>query len=486
MVKTVRIEGVPEPGAEGALDLIALKPGAPFQEKLLREDEKALSALVSEKGFPFAATSSAVAFPENRHEASVVYTVDPGPFVELGRVLIVGNFRTRERIVQNELSLETGDPFSPKRILSAQKDLRDMGLFNSVQLKTVGLKERRKAVDLFIELEERKPYYVEFGGGYESDRGVFANAGAGDINFLGRNQKIWLSGQVSEIGYRADAGIAEPRLLESSVSSAFQVFTEKREEFNKAFGTRQTGASLTFKRRWWEKLTLSLRFDFDERNQFATGFSRENIDKQATDELRSRSALSATPGIAYDTRDSFIRPRRGVFSAASVDISKGLRDDLDSFLRYRIDARYFTTPWPRLTLAVLGRAGTIDPYGDEVKVPDDQLFFLGGIENVRGYDENLLAFNADHDPLGGRRMAVLSLESRVDLGRIFELTLFHDSGLIDDTYDADYDERFRSSVGLGLRYLTPIGPMGLLYGRKIDPLPGESDDRWHVSIGYTF
>jgi outer membrane protein insertion porin family len=486
LVKTVRIEGFPELTAEGAMDILALRPGAPFQEKLLREDEKTLSALVSEKGFPFVTASSVATFSEDQREAGVVYTIDPGPFVELGTVHVTGNFRTRAHIIQNELTLETGDPFSTQRVLSAQKDLRDMGIFSSVQLKTVGLKERREAVDLFIEVEERTPYYVEFGGGYESDRGLFVNAGTGDINFLGANKKIWLSGQVSEIGYRADAGIGEPRLLGSRVSGAFQVFTEKREEFNQPFGTRQTGASLTFNRRWWDKLTLSLRFDFDQRDQYTTGFSSENIEKRTTDEFRSRSVLSATPGIAYDTRDSFIRPRKGFFSAARVDISKGLRDDFDSFLRYRLDARYFTTPWPRLTLAILGRAGTIDPYGNELKVPDDQLFFLGGIENVRGYDENLLAFDVDGNPLGGRKMAVLSLESRIDLGRNFELTLFYDTGLVDDTYDATYDESFRSSVGVGLRYITPIGPMGLLYGRKIDPRPGESDDRWHLSIGYTF
>ena len=155
-------------------------------------------------------------------------------------------------------------------------------------------------------------------------------------------------------------------------------------------------------------------------------------------------------------------------------------------MRYKCEVRYYTTPWSRVTFAALGRAGYIDPYGDESKVPDDQLFYLGGIENVRGYDENLLAYDSSGDPLGGRTAAVLSLESRIDLGRDFELTLFYDTGLVGDTYDSEYDESFRSSVGMGLRYITPIGPMGLLYGRKIDPRPGESDGRWHVSIGYTF
>ena len=486
LVQSVAIEGLPGIARKEALKVLALKAGAPFQEKVLNEDQQALSALVSERGFPFVSTFSNVTFSEDRHQAAIVYTVDPGPSVEVGDLNISGNFRTKARIIRNELAVEPGDRFSPKGILSAQKDLRDMGIFNSVRMKTVGLREKRRKVDLFVEVEERKPYYVEFGGGYESDRGVFAKAGTGDINFLGTNKKIWLSGQLSQIGYRADAGIAEPRLLGSRISAALQTFAERREEFNQPFGTQRYGTSLTFTRKWMGKLTGSLKFDFDQRDQFATQYSQENLEKEETDEFRSRSVLSLTPGITYDTRDSFIRPRKGLYSSASVDMSKGLRDDLDSFLRYKFEVRYYTTPWSRVTFAALGRAGYIDPYGDESKVPDDQLFYLGGIENVRGYDENLLAYDAAGDALGGRKAVVLSLESRVDLGHDFELTLFYDTGLVGDTYDPDYDESFRSSVGVGLRYITPIGPMGLLYGHKIDPRPGESDGRWHVSIGYTF
>ena len=119
-------------------------------------------------------------------------------------------------------------------------------------------------------------------------------------------------------------------------------------------------------------------------------------------------------------------------------------------------------------------------------MPDDQLLFLGGITDVRGFDENLLLFDDEGDPLGGRSSLFGSIEARIDLGRNFELPLFFDTGRISSTFDEGISEDFRHSVGFGLRYITPIGPIGFLYGRNLDPKEGESSGRFHFSIGYTF
>ena len=198
------------------------------------------------------------------------------------------------------------------------------------------------------------------------------------------------------------------------------------------------------------------------------------------------SILVTTPSIRYDTRDSFIRPRKGILSSLSVDTSKGLRNSLDDFFKYRYDLRLYTTPLPRLTFAWLGRAGYIDPFGPAERIPDDQLFYLGGTSDVRGFRENMLRIDAQGGPVGGRTMLGGSVEARIDLGRNVEFTLFYDVGHVGRTYAESVSEDTRSSVGAGLRYITPVGPIGLLYGLKLKPEEGESPGRLHFSIGYTF
>ncbi len=133
-----------------------------------------------------------------------------------------------------------------------------------------------------------------------------------------------------------------------------------------------------------------------------------------------------------------------------------------------------------------GRVGYIQPLGAANSVAEDQLFFLGGISDVRGFEENMLRVDSDDDALGGRTSLSASLEARIDLPANFELAFFLDTGKIDETDQVDALDDFRYAVGTGLRYNTPIGPIGLLYGHKLNPEDGESSGQIHFSIGYTF
>jgi outer membrane protein insertion porin family len=175
-----------------------------------------------------------------------------------------------------------------------------------------------------------------------------------------------------------------------------------------------------------------------------------------------------------------------MFSSLSVDGSKGLRNSLDNFLKYRFGVRYFFTPFHRLTLAWLGRAGYINSYGSDGTIPQDQLFYLGGTSDVRGFDENLLRYNEEGKPVGGKTALSGTIEARIDLGHNVEFATFYDTGSVRNTFDEYGSDSFRSSAGIGLRYITPIGAIGLLYGHKLDRREGESAGRFHFSIGYTF
>jgi outer membrane protein insertion porin family len=444
--------------------------------------------LIAEKGYPYVNVQGEFSLSDDHSGAQVGYAVDEGPYVEMEQVYYAGNLRTKERILQRELGIPTGEPFSLTKMLQGQRNIRNLGLFNAVDFKAVGLKERQEEINLFIEVEEKKPYFFEVGGGYDSERGLFGHTRAGDHNLFGSNKDGWMGGELSQIGYRGELGIREPRLLGSRISGTLGASAEQREEFNQDFGTRVLGSSVLFERKWLQYITTGLGFRFERREQFrrdSGGLETEGF-VDDTEVFDPRSIFVATPSMNYDSRDSFVRPRKGTLCQLSADLSKGLSNDLDDFVKYRLDLRYYWTPFHRLTFAWLGRAGYLDPYGATDGVPDDQLFFLGGTSDVRGFDENKLRYDRDGNAVGGRSAVAGSMEARVDLGHNFELATFYDVGAVGDIYDETISEDFRSSVGAGLRYLTPIGPIGLLYGVKLDRKPGESAGRLHFSIGYTF
>ncbi len=490
LVETMVIRGLTVLSEKEAYDAISLKPGLPFRNYMVRSDENTLAGLISPYGYPHVKVTGKVDFSRDRTKANVVFDVDEGPFVRMGRIYYSGNFRTKEYIVSQEIEMTPGEPFSLSRMLEGQRKIRDMDIFNSVQFKTIGLKEKAEDIHLFVEMEEKKPYYIQTGLGYQTDIGAYTNLKAGDRNFLGRNKNVWLGGSLSQIGYRGESWYTEPSLFGTEISTIFGIFTEKKEEFNKNFGVKIYGASLGISRKWTSHLSTGLAVRYENRKKYDIDRDPRDIDDEDIDEdkFRSRNLFVVNPSVAYDTRDSVLRPRKGLLTTISADISQGLDNDLDSFIRYNMDSRYFRTsqsiPW--LTLACLGRAGYIDPQGNVQDVPDDQLFFLGGTSDVRGFKENMLLFDEAKDPVGGRFSMAGSLEARIDLGGNFELTTFIDAGRIKNTEFSLEDTDFRTSAGIGLRYITPIGPIGLLYGHKLDRKSGESPGRIHFSIGYTF
>jgi len=480
-VTHVELSGLTVVPAEKVLKRIQNQAGRPFSRNGLTNDEKRIAIMISEKGYPYVQVAGDATFSADRSQARVEYSIVQNNYIKRGRTFYSGNFRTRERILNRELIMKPGDPFSLKKMLQGQQNLRSMNIFRSVTFHPVGLKEEAETIHLFTELEEEKPFYFETSSGYTSDKGLFATSTLGDHNFLGLNKDAKISAEISEVGYKGESRIFEPRFFGTRVSSDLGIFFERSEPFNQTFGTDTRGTDLVFSRKWRRKVKGGLGFHYE----FRENFTRDG-DVAAYETFDQRGILVVTPSISYDSRDNFMNPKEGLFMLCWMDISRGMMNSLDDFYKYRIDLRGYTTPIDRLTFAVRGGFGKIEPYGSEGSVPQDQLFFLGGTGSIRGFDENLFLFDENNDPVGGQLMAMGNAESRIDLGANVELSLFYDIGYLDETSGQYRAENVRYTTGVGLRYVTPVGAFGLIYGHKLNPEPDESRWRVHFSIGYTF
>jgi len=483
MVSSVRIDGLTIMSEEKASRVLLLKEGKPFGEGLVKAGEEALSDLISEKGHPYVTVKGETTLSTDRTRADVIFRLVEGPHVTMGNIYYRGNLRTKTRVLDRELGIKPGEDFSLKTMLNGQKNIRDMEIFDSVQFKTLGVKEKRDRITLLIDMEEVKSYYLQAGAGYANDLGVYGKARAGDRNLFGLNKDAWLGGLVSQTGYNGQLSVTSRRIFGTPISSTYGLSYERKEEFNQTFGTSVWTSSLRFLREFKpQHLTSSLEFRYERRDEFLIDASNpSNVDT-----YDPRSILVTTPFISYDTRDSFVRPREGTYSSLSMDVSKGLLNSFDNFIKYYLNLRYYLSPTRRITFAWLARFGYIDPYGTVSNIPDDQLLYLGGTLSVRGYDENMLRYDANRDPVGGRIAMVGSMEARLEVKKDWEITLFYDTGAVREALVDAGSDSFRSSVGIGMRYLTPIGPIGLLYGQKLSPRDGESSGKYHFSMGYTF
>ncbi|WP_300463642.1 outer membrane protein assembly factor BamA [Desulfobacula sp.] len=484
-VGTVKFQGLSVMNPESAMKVIALQPGQVFRDYMIESDENALKKYISEMGYPNIQVKGTVSFNEDRSLADIAYGVDEGTFVTVGQIYYTGNFRTKEKILNNEMALSPGEPLSLTKLLESRQNMMNMNALDSVRFRTLGLKEKFEEVDLVLEVEEKKPYFFEVGAGYDTERHFYINSTVGDHNFLGRNLNLETSAEVSQIGYKGIISLMEPRFFSTRISSTTKLAAEKQEAFNTDFGIQTYSLSQSFYQQFLEKkLTANLGFRYEYREQYLTDTTGSTT--EVSQVYDPRTIFVTSPSLIYRTTDSFVRPTKGVFSAVYTDISKGVDNTLDDYVKYRFDTRYYYTLFEPLTVAIRGRYGVIQPYGGNETIPEDQLFFLGGTSTVRGFDENMLAFDDSGNAVGGREAILGSLEARYDLGLNVEGALFYDMGRLRKTSESISSQDFRSSVGVGLRYMTPIGPIGLLYGWKLDPLPGESSGSLHFSMGYTF
>ena len=484
LVKSLNIQGLSVLSETQARAAVTLKKGFVFRNYMIRSDENTLSSLISEKGYPHVKVKGAAVISKDGTEAHVTYEVDEGPFVKIGQVAYKGNFLTKGRVIKNELELDSGEPFSLNKFLQSQRNIRDIEAFDSVRFYTFGLKEKANKVNLLLELEEKKPYYIQSGGGYDTEKEFYANILAGDHNLFGLNKDVWISGEISQIGYRGDLGLFEPRFMGTRIKAALNMFIETREEFNTDFGTRERGVSISFNRRFLQKFNAGISFAYSYRKDSPRDSERIFVGEE--NKFGSRHIITTSPSLIYNATDSYIRPRKGFFSSLLLDISKGINNSRDDFLRYRFEARKYYTPIENLNFALRGRVGDITPFADASTIPEDQLFFLGGTSTVRGFDQNLLRFDEFGNGVGGLTSILGNIEARIDLGPDLEFSLFYDIGSVRSAMVDKGSNEFRSSAGIGFHYFTPIGPVGAYYGRKLDRKPGESADRFHFTIGFRF
>ncbi|MBW2603095.1 MAG: outer membrane protein assembly factor BamA [Deltaproteobacteria bacterium] len=483
-VKSLSIHGLNVLSGAQAREAVTLKKGSVFRNYMISSDENTLSSLISEKGYPHVKVKGTFDISKDKAEAAVTYEVDEGPFVKMGQTALAGNFLTKRRVVQNELELDSEEPFSLSKFLRSQRNIRDIEAFDSVRFNTFGLKEKADKVNLLLELEEKKPCYIQSGGGYDTERGLFANLLAGDHNLFGLNKDIYAGGEISQIGYRGDLGISEPRFFGTRIKSAINMFGETREEFNTNFGTRERGVSLSFNRKLFRKFNADLSFVYSYKKNYPR--DSEPIFVNEENKFESREILTVSPSLVYNNIDSYMRPGKGLFSSLLLDISKGINNSLDDFFRYRFEVRKYYTPIENLSFALRGRVGDITPFEDAGTIPADQFFFLGGTSTVRGFDENLLRFDSAGKAIGGLTSILGNIEARIDLGPDFELSFFYDIGSVRNAVIDEGSDEFRSSAGIGFHYFTPIGPMGVYYGRKLDRKTDENAGRFHFTIGFRF
>ena len=520
-------------------------PGEPYSELRMVEDRDRIQLEYLNRGYESAVVEPGPGFSEDLTRATVTFAISEGPQVMVDHVIILGNERTSTETIQNALLLRPGEPLGYAARLESQQRLAALGLFRSVRITELrhGSEPRR---DVLVQVEEAPPTTIGIGGGVEVDsrlrtgpdgraeerleaapRGFFE---IGRRNLWGKNRSITFFTRVSlrsrdeavagapdavdsSYGfneYRVVGNFREPRAFDTPADLLVTGIVEQaiRSSFN--FRRRQARAEMGL--RVSERYGVAGRYSFERTELFDERFTDED-DPVLIDRLFPQVRLSKfSLSVLRDTRSDVLDPDRGTLLAADNDFAARSIGSEVGFARTYLQAlTFFRLPTGRrVVVGLAGRVGLAHGFRREVERVDDngntvvdvvedlpasERFFGGGDTTVRGFSLDRLGteetISATGFPTGGNGLVVLNAELRVNVWRALDTVGFVDAGnVFPRVGDIDVTD-LRGAIGFGIRYRSPVGPIRVDLGFKLDRrelVPGSLERRsvLHVSLGQAF
>ncbi len=420
------------------------------------------------------------------HTAHLVFAVHEGEKKVFGKTVITGNRKTRYEVIQRELLHEAGQPYSFRTLAAERQRLYKLGLFTDVNIRTIKGEDNQS--DILVEVQEGNAGYVEFGIGYAEYERLRGAVEIGYRNLWGMNRTGTVRTEISTLEERYIVQFREPWFLGTEVPfRAFFLFEDIEEVDIDDRDTRYQLERYTVSAGVEKSLTRSVRaalyYEFSRVKTFDVQpdivLSKEDVGTLAISGMK--------PSIVYDTRDDPVDPRKGVLAGISLKITPDILFSESNFIKMRASGSIYRALHKRVTLAVSARGGLAYGFDDTDELPLVERFFLGGRSTVRGYEQDKLGpRGTDGDPTGGNAFLMSNIELRTVVARNIGLVAFLDMGNVwIDTSDLDPTD-LKYTTGIGLRYNTPVGPLRLDYGFKLDREPSDSRSEFHFSIGHMF
>ncbi|MFZ4404693.1 MAG: POTRA domain-containing protein [Pseudobdellovibrionaceae bacterium] len=507
VIKHIQFVGNKNISNEELLQWLDLKEGQPLRFKKLEISIAQLKSKYKDNGFIemqiLNEKQNLIQYDNLNTEAKIYFEIEEGPKVRVGSIVIDGNSFTKSSVVLTELDLKVGDLLTPTVLEEATLRLQKTGYFNSVEVKTLEEKTNVESRTLLVKVTERDPGLFNLGAGATNERNLTVRGYTGvayrNLNGTGRGISLRLEGNynVSDIKYlesKITFGYLEPYLLNSRVRGRVNLTRAKSvSDYDLRQVTELNQITYSIEKDFtlhllgvWEIWSLATVSDF-------------GIDSTYPYPPSTLDIATTGPTFDLDYRDNPFNPTSGTFSRLSIEYSdpqlgstetiKYIKS-LASFTHYGAVAHWKKQPvvWANnLRYGYLENLSTLADGG----VPYDKKgFILGGRSTVRGYEAGTLESFPNRNDLGSDKyylrteaqMFLLKSELRFPLTGNFSGALFYDGGsvVISDLYLKD---SYRDSLGFGLRYNTPVGPVSAEFAWKLDRRDKEEPWRFHLSIG---
>ena len=471
---------------EELLHLLKIRDEEYLSRNILREDILRLNDYYAENGYAFAEATPTVSTKKEEKLVDIVIDVNKGDLVYINRITVKGNTRTRDKVIRRELLIREKGIFDSKALRQSHQRLQRLDYFEDVSITPEPTPDKTK-MDLVVEVKEKPTGAFSIGAGYSSVDALMFMAEVSQNNFMGRGQRMALSAQVSGTSARYNLSFTEPHFYDSQLSLGVDVYNWEREY--DLYTRDSKGFAARFGYPVWELWDASFSYGYD--NTDLTDVDFANVAPSIISSLDINVTSYITFSLARDTRNSLYTPTSGSLNVINTKYAGGFLGGDSQFTKVEGYTSWFfpTYFFDDTAIHVKVSAGQVWE-NESGKLPDYEKFYLGGINTIRGFETRSIAVtetvNGVPYEIGGNIMWFANVEYHFPLVKAGGLRglVFYDAG---NVYESEWDfTSIKKSVGAGIRWLSPMGPMRLEWGYVIDPLPGEDTSNWEFSMGGSF
>jgi translocation and assembly module TamA len=464
-----------------------LAPGENAGSLVILKAAEQMAERLKEEGRPLTqVTRREVVADHETRTVDLTIAVEAGPVAPLGPVTVKGARAVDSNFVQYYSRLRPGQTYSPEQLRKAGERLRTLGVFSSVTINEAEGLDADGSLPIGIVVSEGKHRYFGIGASYSSLDGGGIEGYWGHRNLFGEAESLRIEGSVRGLGELED--VSDVSSLDYTAGITFI----KPGAFVPSGTLEASIRGSTLETDFYDAATVTGKISYSyELTDFDTVSAGVSLAYDSVDDAFGDDNEYLTFGIPIgyirDTRDNRLNATEGHYGTVTLTPSydffgqtffTSLEGSISAYLGFGEEDRF--------VLAGRLNAGTLVGGGDLSAIPATRRFFAGGGGSVRGYSfQEITPYNAEDEGTGGRSYVTANLEARINVTETIGIVPFLDIGTVTDNTVPDFSD-IKMGAGVGLRYMTPFGPLRLDVAVPLDPYEGGSRYAIYAGIGQSF
>lgn len=479
--------------------LVLLKPGEIFSRDKLTETTRLISERLANEGYAFANVNAAPELDKENRLVSFTIFVDPGRRVYIRRVNIAGNTRTRDEVIRRELRQFENAWYDGAKIKRSKVRLDRLGFFEETTAETPAVPGAPDQVDLNVTVKEKATGSFLFGAGYSTTDKLVLQASISQNNVFGSGNALSINVNTGKSNRTLVLSFTNPFFTPEGVRLGYDLY---HRNYNPSATT-----SVGYYRSQSTGLGIRMGYPIAEDDSINFGLSfdstRTTIDQtspiQYVDFVNRFGELTntvlTTASWSYDSRDSYLTPTRGFTQTLGAEVSLPIAEQ--RYYRLNYQAQWFLPLFFKdAALMFRGQAGYGSGY-DGRPLPFYKSYYAGGISTVRSYRDNSLGPRVvangveTTEALGGNRLLLYGAEyfftpPITGVDKSFRMSVFVDGGQVWGQGQKVQADDIRYSAGIGLAWISPVGPLKFSFGQPLNKKEGDQVQRFQFQLGSIF